>query len=458
MALTFEEAVYAVRARPLVARNGPAHVVISTDTRTLRSGEVFLALRGERFDGHHYVEAAVRHGAAAVVVERQPATALDVPVLLVEDTRAAYMRLAAAARAKTRATVIAITGSTGKTTTKELLGQLLRRTYGERVALSPANENNEIGVSKLFLSVPPNAQVVVAEMGARHYGDIATLVDIARPDVGILTNVREAHLEIMQTQERLAQTKWALFSTGARAVLNAGDAVSRERAAELPESPRWFGTGSVRPPEHQQTKGVYFLDRRRLRLIDDGRDELHAVDVRLPGDHNVENLAAAIAGALEAHCSPSEVLAGLADLELPAGRYESFLIPDRARIIFDAYNASASGTIATLDAFRAEKARRRIAVLASMAELGSSAPQLHRDVGAYAARSGVDLLLVGGDHADELRGGAQGGGLRAEQIIDFRTTGEAAGWIRENTTPDDVVLLKGSRRYKLEEIVEQLQR
>jgi len=457
--LSFDEAIHALRVNPPIRSNGPAEVIVSTDSRTLRSGETFLALRGERFDGHQYVESAVQHGAAALIVERPPEKAVGVPVFLVDDTLSAYMKLAAAARAKLHATVIAVTGSTGKTTTKSLLGQILQRNFGEHVTISPANENNEIGVSKLFLNAPIDARVIVVEMGARHYGDIATLVNVALPEIGILTNIREAHLEIMQSRERLAETKWALFSAGARAVLNVRDPESLRRARALQEAPRWFGAGMAELPKtHARERGVFLLDAGRLRLIDGDRDVTYDVDVRLPGEYNLENLAAAIAGALEAGCAPEAIAANLSDLSLPSGRYETIVIANAPRIIFDAYNASASGTIATLDAFAHEKGRRRVAILGSMAELGDSAPELHRQVGAHAARAGIDFILVGGDHASDLRSGAQDAGLHRDRIADFYSTAQAAKWIRENTTPDDVILLKGSRRYKLEQVLEELQK
>ncbi len=457
MSLSFAEAVDAVNAKPPAKRNGPSQVVVSTDTRTIHTGETFLALRGERFDGHQFVDAALQRGAAALIVEEPPKESHGVPVLVVDDTLSAYMKLAAVARAKLRATIVAITGSNGKTTTKALLGQLLQRNFGNAIAVSPSNENNEIGVSRLFLNAPIDARVIVVEMGARHYGDIATLVNIARPDIGVLTNVREAHLEIMQTPERLAQTKWALFSTGARAVLNAGDGVSRERAATLERPPRWFGAGNIAWPQmHKGESGVFFVDRQTLRLVEGGRETTYEVNVNLPGDYNLENLAAATAAALEVGCEPQSLLGQLAQLTLPAGRYETICIPNRPRIIFDAYNASLSAMMATLDAFAKENARLKIAVLGSMAELGDASAEFHRQAGAHAATAGIGYLLVGGENAGDLRRGAQSAGFSADRIIEFKTNGEAAQWIGEHATPSDVVFLKGSRRYKLEEIIEAL--
>ncbi len=214
---------------------------MSTDTRTIQPGDTFLALRGERFDGHDFAAEAVRLGAAMLVLECMEARVDGTATMLVAQTKCAYMALAGAARGLFTGRVAAITGSTGKTTTKEFLAQLLATQYGTRVLSTPKNENNEIGVSKLLLEAANDAHdALVIEMGARQYGDVAVLVEIARPHVGILTNVGDAHLEIMGTRERLEETKWAIFSFGARAVLNAADAVSRRRAATLAHAPAWF--------------------------------------------------------------------------------------------------------------------------------------------------------------------------------------------------------------------------
>ncbi len=457
MTLTFEEAKNALHATVRNASSAPDFVIVSTDTRTLQRGQTYLALRGERYDGHAYVEQAVLNGAAALVIENAPQRALEIATLIVADTKAAYMSLAAAARAKFGGIVVAITGSTGKTTTKALLAQLLAARCDSTVAASPGNENNEIGVSKLLLEVPPETQAVIVEMGARHYGDIAALVEIALPQVGILTNVGEAHLEIMGSRERLAETKWSLFSRGARAVLNVHDPVSRARAATLPALPRWFGVGEPRLPGlHPNERGAFVVERNVLAVVEDGEERRYGIEARVPGDHNLQNLAAAIAGAVEMGCDAGELAAAVRSLHLPAGRYESVDLPNGSRVVYDAYNASMSGMEATLSAFAREPASRRIAVLASMAELGDEAPQMHRSVGAHAAQSLLDALLVGGDFAADLALGARSAGFAAERITAFSSNAEALAWLRANLQPGDALLLKGSRVYKLEEILEGL--
>jgi UDP-N-acetylmuramoyl-tripeptide--D-alanyl-D-alanine ligase len=450
MMLTLERAAGASGAEIRNAQAFPKQLRIVTDTRALQQGDTFLALRGERFDGHAFLRQAAQEGAAAFVVEDASALPQGAAALVVRDTKRAYMDLASAARDLYTGRVIAITGSAGKTTTKHLIAQLIASHYGEgRVLASPANENNEIGVSKLLLSASAQYDVLVIEMGARHEGEIAELVQVARPHIGVLTNIGEAHLEIFGSRERLARTKWGLFSQGAQAVLNAEDSESTLRAAALGSAPLWFGAGRPRVP------GVWIVDERTLHVAN-GQTQEYAVDVRLPGRHNRLNLAAAIAATLLAGVPIDEIVRAIPSLTLPAGRYETIAVEGKPRIIYDAYNANTSGMLAALDAFAAERASRKIAVLASMAELGSDAPAMHERVGAHAARSGVDMLLVGGDFAECIAQGALASGLPRERIVAFTDNGGAASWLREHAHPDDAVLLKGSRKYKMEEIIQEL--
>lgn len=341
-----QEAAASTSAQVLNEARFPRVVQVVTDTRTIAAGDTFLALRGERFDGHAFVRDALQKGAAAIVVDDPDTVPEGIPALLVADTKRAYMDLAAAARRHFNGRVVAITGSTGKTTTKHLLAQLLSVHYGgDAVLATPSNENNEIGVSKLLLSADAQHRVIVVEMGARHEGEIAELVSIAHPHAGILTNIGEAHLEIFGSTERLARTKWGLFSNGAQAVLNARDSESTTRAPGLPIPPLWFGCGEP------NAAGVWVREGRTLMITYTEPQQHWTIDCRLPGTHNQANLAAAIAGALIAGVPVETIVEAIPSLTLPEGRYESISAAGGARLIYDAYNANASGMIAALDAF-----------------------------------------------------------------------------------------------------------
>ena len=343
-----------------------------------------------------------------LVVEDAAARVPGVATLVVARTDRAYLQLARLAAQMFDGTIVAITGSSGKTTTKDLLAELCRVRY--RVAASLKNENNEIGVGKLLLSLSNQEHdIAIVEMGARHYGDIAVLVEAALPALGILTNVADAHVEIMGSRERLAETKWALFSGGARAILNANDEVSRQRAPNLPhpESTRWFVAvpGAAQLAAYAEVEPLAAVAGDDLLLArEGGATREFAIETGLPGLHNRANLAAAIAAAGALRIAPEELVPAIATLRLPQGRYDRITIESGLRLIFDAYNANASGMIAALDAFAGEDAPRKIAVLASMAELGEEAQRLHERVGEHAAAA-VDILLVSGDFAPALAHG-----------------------------------------------------
>jgi len=431
----------------------PARVRFSTDTRTLQPGDVYVALIGATFDGHAYVAEALGRGAAGVVVSDPEAVPDGAPALVVDDTKAAYLSFGGLARAASGARFVSITGSTGKTTTKALLAQILERVGGGRVVATPANENNEIGVAKLLLGLPPDAAFVVVEHGARHAGDIEPLARATRPEVAVLTNVGEAHLEIMGSREALAETKWGIFATGARGVLNARDAASLERADRLSESPLWFAV-SDEPVDARVAGPLLVLDeagRLSVRARPGAAAQVFAAEVRLPGAHNRENAAAAAAAALALGCEPERIAASLGELTLPAGRYERIALGDYA-LVYDGYNASLSGALATLASFAREPAVRRIALLSSMAELGPEAAGMHARVGSAAAEAS-EVLLVGGDFAQDLARGARERGMDPARIVPFASNAAAVTWLRANARAGDLILVKGSRRYRLEEVV-----
>jgi len=459
MRVTRDEAIAATQARVLAGEGLPPRFEFSTDTRSLAPGDVFVALHGERFDGHDFVGEAIARGAAACIVECERVVPEGTPALVVDNAMHAYLALGGVARRHSRASVVAVTGSAGKTTTKALLAQILERTQSGRVLATPANENNEIGVAKLLLGMPDDTAYLVVEFGARHFGEIETLARAARPDVGVITNIGEAHLGIIGSPERLVETKWGIFATGARPVLDRADASLRARIALGRSKPAmWF---DVRESEPAPLTGI---GERELVLVGRERLDLHAAGsqtqrcparIDLPGDHNRRNVAAAAAAAVELGIELETVAGALAGLALPKGRYERIPLGD-FDVIYDAYNASMSGTIATLGSFAREAGARRIAVLGSMAELGDDAARMHVRVGEAAAKTKLEALLVGGEFADDLAAGARAGGLEPSRIVPFERNAEATAWLRAHVRAGDLILLKASRRYKLEEILDEL--
>jgi UDP-N-acetylmuramoyl-tripeptide--D-alanyl-D-alanine ligase len=450
MRLPTNDAIAALGGTVVNRERLPGTIAVSTDTRAIRPSETFLALRGERFDGHRFVAQAVAGGASAAIVDDAEALGDGQAGIVVADTLTAYLALGGLARERLRGPVIAITGSTGKTTTKAFAVRALEAA-GRPAAATPENENNEIGVAKFLLSLDDgDERVAIVEFGARKYRDLEPLVRAARPDAGVLTNVGEAHLAIMGSRERLAETKWGLFEGGAQAVLNLADEISLARAGSLQAPPLWFGIDAERPPDGARAVIVRLDD---VLAIDGSEVRALPLHVDVPGDYNRRNLAAALAAAWAVGTDPATVTAAVPHFELPPGRYERMRIAGGPTVIYDAYNASMSGALATLAAFARERVpARRIVVLGSMAELGDEAPLMHQRVGSAAAAS-ADIVLVGGEYAASLAAGAQAMGLAPEALVTYQSNDDAIAWLREHLRPDDTVLLKGSRMYRMEQIV-----
>lgn len=445
-------------ANPEATRIGPQGFrpddpfIPSTDSRTLGPGEVFVCLRGPNFDGHDYVGQAIDRGAAAIVADKREklAGAAGVPVILVADAKAAYLRGATAARKLARATVIGVTGSVGKTTTKSMCAQLLERK--RRTLATPQNENNEIGVSKLCYLLDEAVEVAVIEMGARGPGQIAELVDIAAPDIGVLTGVGEAHLEFFDDKAALAATKFALFEKGARPVLSAADEWSRMLAAEarIDRTALWVRLcGDPQCGDFRLEAGVPKDSRVALTF---GASHAYA-SWHLIGEHHLRDALLAAGATIMAGLSFEEAIAGFESLRLPPGRFEMHAMPCGAVIVYDAYNASPTSVAHALRAFAEVPAERRIAVLGSMAELGSEANAQHEAAGAAAARSGIDVLYCGGTFAAALAAGARKAGMTAAQVTTFANNSEVASGLRSRLGSGDSVLLKGSRVQRMEEIL-----
>ena len=451
--LTFGQFIHAAGARADAAVDLSALPFIpSTDSRTLRRGETFVCLRGPNFDGHRFIQAAVDAGAVAAVVENgaELGPHASLPLVRVADTKAAYLQGAAAARRLARCTVVGVTGSVGKTTVTAMCAQLLGRR--RRVLATPANENNELGVAKLCYALSGAPDVAVIEMGARGPGQIAQLVDLALPDIGVLTNVGEAHLEFFEDRAALAKTKWELFGAGARPVLSAADEWSRSLAATagLGKRALW-----IRLCGDPHAEGLTF----ESGVPTDGRVPLtfgasHAyAPWHLVGDHHLRDALLAAGAAILAGLTFEEAIDGFGDLRLPPGRFEMHVLPSRAVIVYDAYNASPTSMVHALLAFAQVPAARRIAVLGSMAELGADAPAQHESTGAAAARAGVDALYCRGEFAEALAAGARTAGMSAKSVTVMASNADVAAALRATLRDGDAVLLKGSRVQKMEEIL-----
>lgn len=451
---------------------------VSIDSRTLRPGDLFIALRGERFDGHDYVEAALAAGASGAVVNKKVwrgraagrgavdgmasrGTASVRPIYEVDDTLEALGALAREVRRASGATVFAITGSVGKTSTKDILRAMLGKT--RRVAGTVGNQNNEVGVPLTLLGVEPDTQAVVTEMGMRGLGQIAALAAVAEPDVGVITNVHPVHLELLGTIEAIAEAKAELLAgvkTGGVAVVPA-DCAPLERCLEHC-SPRVVRFGMAEDKCEADVVGRIEGDEgsaERRFTLRWPEGEAYITTGRV-ARHTLENSVAAAAACYAAGLPVAECLPGIAEVELSQGRGQVKDIGG-LYIIDDTYNSNPAGARAALDDLAQVAVGckgRPVAVLGDMLELGADWERFHVDVGRYAAETGVRVLWGVGPLAAAITEGFRDWW----QSTGAREPEWAAGHVESSDTwrpvlsslrPGDVVLFKASRSVRLENVV-----
>jgi UDP-N-acetylmuramoyl-tripeptide--D-alanyl-D-alanine ligase len=421
---------------------------VSTDTRTLVEGDLFVALRGDRFDAHDHLDQASR--AAAAVVERVPDSApADLPMIVVPDARRALGDLARHHRQALRHTkVIAVAGSNGKTTTKGLIHAALAGSL--RGTASPASFNNDVGVPLTLLPVSPRDDYVIVECGTNHPGEIARLSDIARPDIAVITSIGEEHLEGLGDLEGVRHENAAITAgMGDKAMLVLPDEADLVRhLAGFSGRRLTIGLGEAcdlfAADVHGDLAGVRFR-------LNAGPCEF---EIPIAGIHTVTNALAAIAVAKRFGLSDQAIAAGLAGARSPAMRMER---SEREGVVFvnDAYNANPASMRAALRTLaEAEVPDRRIAVLGEMLELGEQSDAYHRDLGRHAAEAGLDRLLCVGHRATVTAEAAVAAGMASKVVDVCDTVQAAADRLASLTRPGDTVLLKASRGLRLEQILE----
>src|SRR5580658_9417835 len=422
----------------------------SIDSRTLQAGEVFFAVKGERLDGHDFVEQALGRGAIAAVVQRGELARYAKPenLITVDDTLVALQTLATAVRKIWGKTAIGITGSMGKTTTKEAMAHLLATKY--RVHRTKGNFNNHFGLPLGLLTLEPEYDIAVVEMGMSHSGEIAALARIALPNEGVVTNVAPVHLESFDSIAGIARAKYELIEAlphGATAVLNADDEYVCQFGRDFKGKVVLFGfktTADVRA-ENIEVLGP---EGTRFDLV--SHEERQTVQSPLLGKHNIYNVLAAAAIALQHGITPSEIAAALLSLQ-PADKRGQVVQLGNITVLYDCYNSSPKALMAAVDTLAAMPARRRIVVAGEMLELGATGEQLHRECGRYVAGSKLDLLLGVRGLAKPMVEVAREAGMNAEFVA---TSEEAGEWLARETHDGDVILLKASRGVKLEKALE----
>ncbi|WP_035987330.1 UDP-N-acetylmuramoyl-tripeptide--D-alanyl-D-alanine ligase [Leptolyngbya sp. KIOST-1] len=413
---------------------------ITTDTRELRGGDLFVALVGERFDGHSFVEQAIAQGAIAAVVE-QGKSLPHLPCLPVADTLTAYQALGHWWRSQQAASIVAITGSVGKTTTKELIAAALA-TQG-RVLKTQANYNNDIGVPKTLLQLQPDHRFGVVEMGMRGPGEIARLARIAVPDVAVITNVGTAHIGRLGSEQAIADAKCELLAElppQATAVLNHDNARLMSTASTV-----WGDRTLTFGLEGGDVHG-HLLDSKTLEV------EGVRLPLPLPGRHNALNLLAAIAVMQALNLDWRGLSTGLS-VDLPSGRARQVRLPHDIVVLDETYNAGAESMTAALYLLAETPGQRRLAVLGTMKELGEQSVALHRQVGQVVSQLGLDGLLTLAD-PEEARALAEG--ASDVEAIAFADHSSLTQHLIQMLKPGDRVLVKASRSVALDRVVDGL--
>ena len=422
----------------------------SIDSRTIGPGALFFAVKGERLDGHDFVDQALEKGAAAAVVRvdqlhRYPGKAR---LLAVDDTLVALQTLATAVRKLWGKPLVGVTGSAGKTTTKEAIAHVLSARH--RVLKSEGNFNNHFGLPLMLLKIEPEHDVAVIEMGMSHAGEIRALAKIAQPEIGVVTNVAPVHLEFFDSIAGIARAKYELIeslpATGA-AILNADDEYVSQFGRDFKGKVITYGTQATADvrAENIQTRGA---EGSEFDVVVAGA----RARARLPlvGEHNVLNALAAIAVGLTRGMKVAESIAALATLTPPDKRGQVLQVGN-ITVINDCYNSNPKALNAMVDALAAMKAGRRIVVAGEMLELGPAAEEMHRAAGQHLAGKKIDVLVGVRGLAQAMVEGAKLAGMRAQFVA---TPEEAGAWLARETRDGDVVLLKASRGVKLEKALE----
>ncbi len=441
---------------------------VSTDTRSIQPGQLFVPLVGENFDGHNYVAQALRQGAAAALWETKrevPQELADAPLLFVRDTLKALQQLATSYREELYVRVIGITGSNGKTTTKDMVAAVLGTAY--KVHKTAGNLNNHIGLPLTVLQLDEETDAAVLEMGMSGFGEIELLTNIARPDVAVITNIGDAHLLQLGSREGIAKAKLEIaqgLHSGGILLYNGDEPLLEAELAtmSLPEGTQLqtFGLGelndwSAANIEVGAVSSTFAVKRK-------GQDTASVpYTIPVPGQHNVSNALAAIAIGRRFGISEENIRNGLIGLELTGMRIQPVKAHNGAMILNDAYNANPTAVRAAIDLVgQLTGFRRKWIVLGDMRELGPEEESLHFETGAYITPDKADAVVTFGPLSEHTSAGALSqfpAEAKGTAIVHFDDKGKLGEWLREQVEPQDLVLVKGSRGVRMEQIVQTLE-
>lgn len=431
---------------------------ISIDSRTVAQGELFVAIKGDRFDGHDFVEEAIKKGAWGAIVERSAferrysTLGRLKNIFPVEDTLFSLQEMSMMHRKRYAIPLVAITGSNGKTTTKEMTASIMKEKGP--VLKNEGNLNNHIGVPLSLLKLNSGHRSAVVEMGMSAAGEIEMLARLAAPDVGVITNIGPAHLEFLGSTDNVAKAKGELLQTMGQQ----GTAILNRDDPYFDFLKRMFG-GTVCSFGIDRKADITARDIRQEKDFTDftiSSDDASAnLRLRTVGRHNVYNALAAAAAALAVGMPLESVKFGLEDFR-PLGMRSELLQVKGRTVLADCYNANPGSMRAALETLASLKTgRRTVAVIGDMRELGEISEGAHREAGATAARLGIDVLITVGTFSPCMAEGAREAGMPAARVLEASSTAEAAALLGSHSGDGDAVLIKGSRAMKMESILEE---
>ena len=451
--MTIPEIISAVDGTWLNPRKGAAPVTaVCTDSRKIAPGCLFLPWVGERFDGHDFIDRALDAGAAGCLCARRPELLrLDKFYIQVADTRLALRALASAYRDRFAIPFVQVTGSVGKTTTKEMLAAVLGAKL--RVLKTPENFNNDIGTPLTLLGLGPEHQAAVIETGMNHFGEIAYLGEMVRPDIAVISNIGDAHIEYLGSREGILKAKCEIFEhlkADGVAILNGDDALLD--TVTLPQ--RIVRCGQS---EHCET--------RISDIVDHGVDgitctvttsrDTYALTIPAPGEHMAYSASMAVAVGEELGLSREEIVRGVAAYEPTGSRMRVIRLPGGRVLLDDCYNANPQSVTAALEVLGRTDCERRVAVLGDMGELGDLTDQAHFNAGALAAMLGIDFVIAIGSKAARI---ADGAAMSGGDVVHFATKEEALHTVREQLRPNTSMLIKASHSMRFERLTEDLRK
>jgi UDP-N-acetylmuramoyl-tripeptide--D-alanyl-D-alanine ligase len=427
---------------------------ISIDSRTIEKGNLFVAIPGERYDGHQFVTEATNKGASLILISKEKTSHVkkkelkEIPVVLVDDTKKALRDIAFWHRNRFEVPTVAVTGTNGKTTTKDMIAEVLSSKF--RVLKSIKSYNNLIGVPLTLFELNPDTQVLVLELGMSSPGEIGILTQTAKPNLGVITNIGPAHLESMRSLEKIAQAKFELLDnmpSSHTSVLNADDEFLAKRIEDGKEKCISF---AIRNEADFKASELTTTDEGYIGFkVNDKLD----INLKLLGDHNVYNALAAFAVGTLLGVEEGKIKRGLERYTPSELRMELNQIGN-IKVINDSYNANPVSMANALKTLKQMKSGgRKIAVLGDMLELGGKTFEYHFELGRRVAESGIDLLLTVGKYSPAIGQGAKEYGMNPEKILAFDNNEKISAYLLENLKAGDLVLIKGSRKIKLEEVV-----